>query len=245
MGRFFEISVSGTPVSETILVQALEHMRSKMSNQLQKMKDEKQFIDVDWNMLNEYLPEKLVQEMDARRNTTIHRKLSSALSYTTTGSAPVSRAKPTTTDIELLETSNIHETVSTSNAAIIDQQNVSDGDFVLPVFDFRATDTEENQSIRKELITRFLTALSVDYEKQWYLGMIRRRTLYILIKSVEKAKNQHSLKLHWDLLIKQFRLSLFLQYLMRFDYVKWINKQFNKLLFDHIFLTIELALGEY
>ncbi|CAF3977944.1 unnamed protein product [Rotaria sp. Silwood1] len=85
--------------------------------------------------------------------------------------------------------------------------------------------------------------LLVDYEKQWYLGMIRRRTLYILIKSVEKAKHQHSLKLHWKLIVEHFRLSKWLQTLMRLDCVKWINKESNKLLFDHIFLTIELTLA--
>lgn len=215
-----------------------------MSEQLARMKDEKQFADVDWNMLNEYLPEKLVEEMDAERRTSIHPRLSIVPSCTTTSPCPVPRLKITTADVELLEASNIHETGSISNSSITDQQDASHGDFVLPIFDLRATANEPNQNIRKELITRFLTALSVDYEKQWYLGMIRRRTLYILIKSVEKAKNQYSLKLHWDLIIKQFRLTLFLQYLMRFDYVNWINKQLNKLLFDHIFLTIELTLGK-
>ncbi|CAF4605197.1 unnamed protein product, partial [Rotaria socialis] len=38
------------------------------------MKHEKQFSDVDWDMLNEYLPEKLVQEMDAQRRTSVHRR---------------------------------------------------------------------------------------------------------------------------------------------------------------------------
>jgi hypothetical protein len=33
----------------------------KLSRQLHKMKKEKQFSDVDWNMLNEYLPAKLVE----------------------------------------------------------------------------------------------------------------------------------------------------------------------------------------
>ncbi|CAF4376083.1 unnamed protein product, partial [Rotaria sordida] len=62
--------------------------------------------------------------------------------------------------------------------------------------DFRSNDKKQNINFRNELIIHFLTALLVDYEKQWYLGMIRRRTLYILIKLIEKAKHQHSLKLH-------------------------------------------------
>ena len=44
-------------------------------------------------------------------------------------------------------------------------------------------DGERRENSRNEVVIRFLTAMSFDYEKQWYLGMIRRQTLYILIKS--------------------------------------------------------------
>ena len=245
MYRFVYASVLGTPESEIVLLQALEHMRSQTAEQLYKMKHEKQFADVDWDMLTEYLPDKLVQEMDAKRRTTIHRKLSVSRSRSVISPPPANQLRAVANDNELLESSSIHETDSISNELFSGQQDVLRDNFALPTFDFQATDNKQNQNIRNELITRFLTALSVDYEKQWYLGMIRRRTLYILIKSVEKAKHQYSLKLHWQSILEQFRWSVFLRYLMRFNNIQWINKQVNELLFDHIFLAIELILGKY
>lgn len=137
----------------------------------------------------------------------------------------------TTADIELKEIPPIFETDYVHIKLMSSSQDIS-----LSISD----DKKLNENIR----IRFLTVLSIDYEKQWYHGMIRRRTLYILIKSVEKAKHRHSLKLHWKLIVEHFRLSKWLHSLMRFDYVNWINKQSNKLLFDHIFLTIELTLGK-
>lgn len=56
-----------------VLLQALNHMRKQTMNQLHKMKLEKQFSSFDWHLLREYLPEKLFQEMDSRRKTSIHR----------------------------------------------------------------------------------------------------------------------------------------------------------------------------
>ncbi|CAM2719169.1 unnamed protein product [Rotaria socialis] len=231
-----------TPESERILLQALEHMRRQTSKQLHKMKHEKQFSDVDWDMLNEYLPEKLVQEMDAQRRTSVHRRLS-ALPDFADDLLLNSYRKTKITDIELKEIPSICETDIIPIDFIPEENNSTIKHIVLPLIDFRFNDEKENTHFRNELTIRFLTALLVDYEKQWYLGMIRRRTLYILIKSVERAKHQHSLKLHWKLIVKHFRLSKWLQNLRRFDYVKWINSQTNKLLFDHIFLTIELTLA--
>ena len=147
------------------------------------MKREEQFIDVDWNMLNEYLPEKLVEEMDAERNTVIHRKLSAVPSYTAASPLQTSRSKATTTDIELLANPTIYEIGEIANVSISCPQDASADHFALPIIDFRETDNVESQNIRKELTTRFLTALSVDYERQWYLGMIRRRTLHSKKKS--------------------------------------------------------------
>ncbi|CAF3296138.1 unnamed protein product [Rotaria sp. Silwood2] len=232
---------SGTPESERILLQALEHMRRQTAYQLHKMKQEKQFSDVDWDMLNEYLPEKLVQEMDVHRRTSIHRRLC-ALPDFAEDLLLNSYRKNTITDIELKEIPSICETESIPIDVILEERKSTIRHIVLPVMDLRSNDKKENTQFRNELTIRFLTALLVDYEKQWYLGMIRRRTLYILIKSVEKAKHQHSLKLHWKLIVEHFRLSKWLQNLMRLDCVKWINKESNKLLFDHIFLTIELTL---
>ena len=92
-------------------------------------------------------------------------------------------------------------------------------------------DDEHNKNIRNELIIRFLTAMSIDYEKQWYLGMIRRKTLNILIKSVEQAKQKCSLELHWKLILQHFRLTIFLQLLMKFDYFDFINQWTNHVYF--------------
>ena len=233
----------GTPESECILLQALEHMRKQTANQLHKMKQEKEFSDVDWNMLREYLPDTLVQEMDAQRRTSVHRRFSVLPDFPDNVLRDVYR-KNTITDIELKEIPSIYETDSVPIKFISDQQNSTIKHIVWSIVDLRSNDKKQNISFRNELTTRFLTALLVDYEKQWYLGMIRRQTLYILIKSVEKAKHQHSLKLHWNLIVEHFQLSKWLQILMRFDCVNWINKQSNKFLFDHIFLTIELTLGK-
>jgi hypothetical protein len=232
----------GTPESDRILLQALEHMRKQTANQLYKMKQEKQFSDVDWNMLKEYLPETLIQEMDAQRRTSVHRRFSVLPGFENL--LPDTYQKSTITNIELKEIPSICETDSIPINLTPDQPNSTLKYLVLPVMGLKSSDKKQNIIFRNELTNRFLTALLVDYEKQWYLGMIRRRTLYILIKSVERAKHQHSLKLHWKLIVEHFRLSKWLHNLMRFDYVNWINKQSNKLLFDHIFLTIELTLGK-
>lgn len=118
-----------------------------------------------------------------------------------------------------MEIPTIYETECVPFHLTPKQQDTSHEDILLPMTGIRSDNRIQNENIRNELIIRFLTALSVDYEKQWYFGMIRRRTLYILIKSVEKAKHQHSLKLHWKLIIRNFRLSRFLLLLMKFDYV--------------------------
>lgn len=101
-----------------------------------------------------------------------------------------------------------------------------------------------HENIRNELVVRFLAAMSSDYEKQWYLGMIRRSTLDILIKSVEEAKAKCSLDLHWQLLVKHFRLPFFLRHLIRLNPFNPMNQWTHNLLFDHIIQTIELTLGE-
>jgi hypothetical protein len=181
--------ILGTKESQIVLSQALEYMRRHTSSQLLSMKQDENFSEVDWKMLVEYLPKKLLEEFDEERN-------------------PV---------------------VSTENDAIVSLNDTGD---------------KCRQNIRNELVIRFLTAMSIDYEKQWYLGMIRRRTLDILIKSVEQAKRKCSLQLHWQLLVKNFRLSFLLLNLIRFNYFDFINKWTNNLLFNHIFLTIELTLGE-
>jgi hypothetical protein len=233
----------GTPESDRILLQALEHMRRQTANQLHKMKQEQQFSNVDWNMLNEYLPETLVQEMDAQRSISVHRQFS-VLPGFLDNLLPDTYQRSTITNIELKDIPSICETDSVPINLSPDQPNSTLNHIAWPAMGFRPNNKKQNISFRNELTNRFLTALLVDYEKQWYLGMIRRRTLYILIKSVEQAKHQHSLKLHWKLIVEHFRLSKWLHNLMRFDYVNWINKQSNKLLFDHIFLTIELTLGK-
>ncbi|CAM4798628.1 unnamed protein product [Rotaria magnacalcarata] len=99
--------------------------------------------------------------------------------------------------------------------------------------------------MRNEIIKRILAAMPVDYEKQWYLGMIRRRTLKILIETVEEAKANLSLKQHGHLLVRRFCMPLWLQCLVKFDKLNCVNRLTEKLLFDHLILTIELALEAY
>jgi hypothetical protein len=74
--------------------------------------------------------------------------------------------------------------------------------------------------------------------------MIRRKTLNILIKSVEAAKQKSSLEHHWKLIVQHFRLTIFLRILMKINYFNFINQWTNHILFDHIFRTIELTLGK-
>ncbi|CAF5207795.1 unnamed protein product, partial [Rotaria magnacalcarata] len=99
--------------------------------------------------------------------------------------------------------------------------------------------------MRNEIIKRILAAMPVDYEKQWYLGMIRRRTLKILIETVEEAKVKLSLKQHGHLLVRRFCMPLWLQCLVKFDKLNCVNRLTEKFLFDHLILTIELALGMF
>jgi hypothetical protein len=219
--KFFRcdiLIISGTKESQIILSQALEHMRRHTSVQLLRMKRDENFAEVDWKMLGEYLPEKLLEELDEEQNTTIHQQLATPFEQS-----------PQYSSMNTDQQFSNNPVVSTENDAIISLKYTSD---------------EHRQNIRNELVIRFLTAMSIDYEKQWYLGMIRRRTLDILIKSVEQAKRKCSLQLHWQLLVKNFRLSFLLLNLIRFNYFDFINKWTNNLLFNHIFLTIELTLGE-
>ncbi|CAF1347311.1 unnamed protein product, partial [Rotaria sordida] len=199
----------------------------------------KEYTILTWSGLR---GKKLVEEMDSQRRSNIYRQL------TITPDSPSSPSsyfspKTTITDVELKEILTIYENNYVPINIVPSQQNTSHQDVVLPMIENLSHDSTQNENFRNELTIRFLTALSVDYEKQWYLGMIRRRTLYILIKSVEKAKHQHSLKLHWKLIVEHFRFSKWLLNLMRFDYINWINEQFHKLLFDNIFRTIELTLA--
>ncbi|CAM2715086.1 unnamed protein product [Rotaria socialis] len=243
MYEFIFLLIQGTPESETVLLQALQHMRKQTSEQLYTMKHDKQFTDVDWIILNEYLPEKLVQEMDAQRRTSVHRRLSITPEHDVQCVPADSRSEIVARAVESSEVPTIIENDAVSHASISSQHCTLHHDFVLRMVGFRAADSHKGQNMRNELITRFLTALSVDYEKQWYIGKIRRSTLYILMESVEKAKHCCSLKLHWELLVQHCRFSPFLWYLIRFNKINWINKQLTRLLFDHIFLTIELILA--
>ncbi|UJR17821.1 hypothetical protein I4U23_004720 [Adineta vaga] len=212
----------GTKESEIVLLQALEHVRRQTSWKLLKMKEDEKFTDVDWRNLNEYLPDKLLEELDEENNTNYHRQLST----TTTAANDTSfiyNQQSFHRDIPELPTSS---------------------NLIVPIIDIvYSSDNRHEENIRNELIIRFLTAMSIDYEKQWYLGMIRRKTLNILIKSVEQAKQKCSLGLHWKLILENFRLTFFLQYLIHFDYFHLINQWTNQLFFNHIFQTIELTLS--
>ncbi|CAF1431321.1 unnamed protein product, partial [Adineta ricciae] len=189
----------GAKESQIVLSQALEHMQRETFSQLLQIKQDEKFAEVNWKVLDEYLPKKLLKELNEEENISSTEEVSQPLN---------------------LNGNQQFKTISMDNVNAVDREN-----------------------IRNELVIRFLTAMSIDYEKQWYLGMIHRQTLDILIKSVEQAKQKRSFELHWQLLIEHFRLSFLLLNLMRFNYFDFINKWTNRLLFDHILLTIELTLG--
>ncbi|CAF1688937.1 unnamed protein product, partial [Adineta ricciae] len=185
-----------------------------------------------------YLPDKLLEELDQEQNTTIRRDLSchSNLNFPEQNEE-ISRAQTTTTEGNLKRVPTIYQLNSMPTRSL-EKPNI------LPVINLTDTNEEDRDNIRKEIITRFLTARSIDYEKQWYLGMIRRRTLDILTESVEQAKQKYSIKVHWKLIVEYFRLSILLMKLLKFERFDIINRWKNKLLFDHIFLTIELTLSK-
>ncbi|CAF1334918.1 unnamed protein product [Adineta ricciae] len=213
----------GTKESEIVLLQAFEHVRRQTSWKLTKMKEDEKFADVDWTNLTEYLPDKLLEELDEENHTNYHQQLSRVTMESSSMSAPQPSNQTTPLDYD----SQPNPTVGKTK------------DFVVPITDAN----HHGENIRNELITRFLTAMAIDYEKQWYLGMIRRKTLNILIKSVEQAKQKCSLELHWKLILEHFRLSIFLRYLIKFDRFRCINQWTDGLFFDHIFQTIELTLS--
>jgi len=235
----------GTKESEIVLLQALEHMRRKTSWKLLKMKHDEKFSDVDWKMLNEYLPDKLLEELDEENNTNFHQQLSFRTQEDSSTDVHHSSSQISSTDFELQTIPTVYQTDSISSSPITRTRTSTHEEIILPIIDIRNTGNDkQSQNIRNELIIRFLTAMSIDYEKQWYLGMIRRKTLDILIKSVAQAKQKCSIELHWKLILKHFRLTIFIQLLMKFDYFNFINQLTNRLLFDHIFRTIELTLGK-
>lgn len=195
-------------------------MRLHTSSQLIRMKQDEKFAEVDWKMFGEYLPESLLNESHIETNPIIEQ------TFTPTSDRSPRPSDPST-----------------------DQQDLVDIDHpvIIPKSDthvsFNDLDDAHIQDVRNELVVRFLTAMSIDYEKQWFLGMIHRQTLDILIKSVEEAKNKCSLQLHWQLVVKHFRLPFLLRHLIRLNHFDWIEKWTNNLLFDHILQTMELTFG--
>lgn len=220
-------------------------MRRQTSRQLSIMKQDEKFADVDWKILTEYLPDKLLEELDKEQNTTIRRDLSyhSNLNFSVQ-IQEISRRQTTTTEGNLKRVPTIYQLESIPSSSALRAKPSLKEPNILPVVNLNNISDKDRDNIREEIITRFLTARSIDYEKQWYLGMIRRRTLDILIKSVEEAKEKYSITIHWELIVKYFRLSNLLIKLLKFERFEIINRWKNKLLFDHIFLTIELTLSE-
>ncbi|CAF1522652.1 unnamed protein product [Adineta ricciae] len=157
----------GKKGSQIILVQALEHMRRQTLQQLASMKQDEKFADVDWKMLSDYLPDKLLEELDQEQNTTIRRDLSchSNLNFLVQNEE-ISRAQTTTMEGNLKRVPTIYQLNSMPTSSL-EKPNI------LPVINLTDTNEEDRDNIRKEIITRFLTARSIDYEKQWYFGMIR------------------------------------------------------------------------
>ncbi|CAF1048352.1 unnamed protein product [Rotaria sordida] len=233
----------GTKESETVLLQALEHMRRQTSWKLSTMKQDEKFAGVDWRMLNQYLPDQLLEELDQENHTNLHQQLSTIIHENSSISSRRSSRQSNSINYELQIIPTIYQTNSMPSSPIPSNRFSRNSDTVLPIINTRYNDNIHNQNIRNVLVTRFLTATSIDYEKQWYLGMIRRSTLNILIKSVEEAKQKNSFQLHWQLIVKHFRLTILLRFLMKFNYFNFMNRWINQFFFDHMFRTIELALS--
>jgi hypothetical protein len=230
----------GTPESQSVLLQALKHMRNQTSKQIKKMKDDVNFANVDWKMLHDYLPEKLLEELDQEHNTNIHQRLSmtSRKTFFDSSSSSISVSS------DQCHNRRFSDQISTNSIFQVDLDSSSDDQHILEQFNQANMNFECHQmNMRHEIIKRFLTAMSVDYEKQWYLGMIRRRTLKILLETIEEAKTKLSLQRHWQLLVKRFCMPLYLRCFIKFDKIKWFNRITEKLLLDHLILTIELTLG--
>ncbi|CAF1492651.1 unnamed protein product [Adineta steineri] len=233
----------GTRESEIVLLQALEHIRQQTSWKLSTMKQDEKFVDVDWAKLNEYLPDKLLEELDEENNTNIRQQLSVTKNQNSAISTRQSSHQNLNIDYGLETIPTIYQSDSMPPSPIIKTKTKKNDDIILPIMDIRNMDNTHDKNIRNELVVRFLTAMSIDYEKQWYLGMVRRKTLNILIKSVEQAKQKCSLQLHWKLILEHFRLTIFLQFLMKFNYFHFINRWTDQVFFSHIYQTIELTLS--
>lgn len=208
------------------------------------MKEDINFVDVNWKILSDYLPEKLLEELDQERDTNIHERLSMPSVHTDHDISLEAISRNSN------QPSNLGDSDQTSTNSIyqldIDALSVSGcllEPFIQPVNTSDSDFGYHQANMRHEIVKRILTAMSVDYEKQWYLGMIRRRTLKILIETVEEAKAKLSLKKHWQLLVKRFCMPLWLQFLAKFNKIGFLNRLTEKLLFEHLISTIELSLG--
>ncbi len=235
---------AGTPESQSVLLQALKHMQNQTSKQIQKMKDDINFANVDWKILHDYLPEKLLEELDQEHDTNIHKRLSMTSKKTLFNPSSLSISASS----DQYHNRRFSDQISTDSIFQLDLDSLSDDRYILESLIEPRSNSDLNpeghrMNMRHEIIKRFLTAMAVDYEKQWYLGMIRRHTLKILLETVEEAKTKLSLKRHWQLLVKHFCMPLCLQCFIKFDKIKWLNRITEKLLFDHLILTIELTLG--
>ncbi|CAF1611772.1 unnamed protein product, partial [Adineta ricciae] len=196
----------GTKESEIVLLRAFERIGRQTSWKLAKMKEDEKFADVDWTNLTEYLLDKLLEELDEENHTNHHQQLSRTKDEISSISTRQSFHQNTLLDYDLQ-----------MNSIVGRGKN-----FVPLIID----DNQHDKNIRNELITRFLTAMAIDYENQWYL-----------------AKQKCSLELHWKLILEHFRLSIFRRYLIKFDRFRCINQWTDGLFFDHIFQTIELTLS--
>lgn len=220
-------------------------MRRQTSWKLSSMKRDAKFADVDWQMLNRYLPDKLLEELDEENDTNFVQQLSVIRNRNSPISSRRSSRQSSGSDFEMQVMPAIYQTNPIPTSPVTQSKVSKIKDTILPIINIRDNESTHNQNTRNALINRFLTAISIDYEKQWYLGMIRRSTLNILIKSVEQAKQKNSFKLHWQLIVQHFRLTIFLRYLLKFNYFNLINQLTNHIFFDHIFRTIELVLSKF
>ena len=209
------------------------------------MKEDANFGNVDWKILHDYLPEKLLEQFDDEHET--NARQSPAIASRRTLFDPSLLSISSTSDSYFDE--NLSDQISVNTIFQFDLHSMSDNQYGMETSVRTRANTDIStygyrMSMRHEIIKRFLTAMAVDYEKQWYLGMIRRRTLKILLETVEQAKTKLSLKQHWYLLVKYFCMPFYLQCLLRLSTIKCCNRMAEKYLFDHLILTIELILGK-
>ncbi|CAF4456218.1 unnamed protein product, partial [Adineta steineri] len=114
-------------------------MRRQTSWKLSRMKQDEKFSDVDWKMLNEYLPHKLLEELDEENNTTIHRQLSTNTDH----DLPTSSNRNNHTQYELQTIPTVYQTDSLPVTPRIRNKHHNDEDILLSIVNIRNPNDED------------------------------------------------------------------------------------------------------